>query len=442
MPYYGDQSQVGQQQGLFSGLNNWVGVGGGSTPVAQQLLAQGYNSQPNLSAEQGWQNQQSMLAKMQQQQAAGQGPSAAQAQLSAGVQQGIAGQLAGANATRFGQSPGQSAYNAAGQAAQMQGQAANQASQLKAQEMQSGAQNLGNTLGQGMQGALGMTGAQQTAQAPVANLYGQEQGQQNAANQALFSNITSGISGLLGNGAQALTSALEKGGVYMAGGGLSYAPPGQSQQSSGGGGGAGGLSQLLPLLAAARGGTFMGGGGLSYAPPSQGQQSGGGGGGLAQLLPLLAAARGGVYLGEKGPEIDIAPEGHASLIDHPMLTRLGQGHVVLPLKHGSAPYQKGPLPRQPTGGPSRPAPKKVALHPAALAEMKGRKSPAPKQKGIEPLSPKSAPAVKSALDRAGVKAEGMAKGGVRAGARGEPPQQLEVLMAKLQKLQGNGKKAA
>ncbi len=75
----------------------------------------------------------------------GTGPSAAQAQLQAGLGQSIQAQMAGAASTRGGFGLANAQYNAAQNAGQLEGQAANNAAQLRAQEQQAGMAGLANT---------------------------------------------------------------------------------------------------------------------------------------------------------------------------------------------------------------------------------------------------------------------------------------------------------
>lgn len=370
---------------FITALGTSFGAGGPGTSSANQLGNAGYQTNPNLSAAQQWQNQQRMLAQLQAQQATGNGPSAAAAMLNAGTSQAVAQQNAGSAGQRYGQNAGQAAYNNAGIAAGIQGNAANNAAAAKAGSMVAAQQGLGQTAAQGTEGALGMQAAIQAAQNPVANLYGQEQKESSNFGQSVFGSLTN-----------------------AAGGGLGL--------SSSGGGAVPGMAD---------GGIADGWQGSDPAPAAAPAKSSGPS--LSSLAMLMASGgvQGGhddrVFLGEKAPEV-VAPvdgSGGAKLVTHPSLVHMGQKpKVVVPLKPGSAPYHPGPLPSKVGPPPSTPAPRHIQIDPKAQRAMAGKSAPASPQRLVSPLSPQSAPVVRSAL----------AKGGVAV------PHQLDVLMGHVRRL--------
>lgn len=166
-----------------------IGQAGMST-YDQQMgnvnAAYGQAGNANMGAQRNQQTafgtQQAALGNLAQA-ASGKGPSAAQGQLQAGLEQGINANMAMANSARGQAGTANAQKNALGQNAMMAGQSANQAAQLRAQEMQAaqsqyaqGASQLGqnanqaqNQYGQqqlgfaglGMQGAAGYEGHEQ-----------------------------------------------------------------------------------------------------------------------------------------------------------------------------------------------------------------------------------------------------------------------------------------
>ena len=331
------------QPGLAGPLGDILGYGPGSQSAATQLAQQGIAgpAQPNLGGfNQDAAQQQALLALLQGQ-AAGTGPSGAQAQLSSGIQQSIAAQNAAAAGGRYGQNAALRQQNAGNAAAGLEAGGANQAAQLRAQQMAGGAQaasGLSATMGQQQLGAaqLGQAG-QQAYNNQIAGLYGAEQGQQSQAGQNLQN---SAIGMLTGNNA-----------------------------SGGAGGGSGGML-----------------------------------GGLGSYAGIAGFARGGAphglsLIGEEGPEEVLGVHsGKKKLADKPQLTRLGvkEPQVVIPLKKGSAPYKGSKMPTEVTPPPSKDVPKGAKLDPEKLSpeataaiqrllgELKGQR---PAIGGTAPSSP-------------------------------------------------------
>ena len=425
---------------FLTALGTLFGVGGPGTSSASQLQNAGYQTNPNLSTAQQWQNQQQMLAQLQAQQATGNGPSAAAAMLNAGTAQAVAQQNAGSAGQRYGQNAAQAAYQNAGNAAGIEGNAANNAAAAKAGSMIQAQQGLGQTAAQGTEGALGMQSAIQAAQNPVANLYGQEQKQSSNFGQSVFTGVTNAAGGALGLGssggnpaAAAPIAGAARGGVMMAGGGIADgwqgdddAPP--PPMFSG--------SKKSAPSAPSNPGTPVGSpadSSLDTVSPSAESAVDSGaallaahGGILHRIAQLMA--RGGVsghddrvYLGEKAPEV-VAPvdgKGGAKLVTHPSLVHMGQKpQVVVPLKPGSAPYRPGPLPSKVGPPPSTPAPRHIAIDPKAAAALAGKRAPASPQRAVSPLSPRNAPVVRQALARGGV----------------QVPRQIDVLMGHVRRL--------
>lgn len=199
---------------LANGLGEFFGYGTSSTPAYQQLQQQGISGVPTISTGEEEQNaaQQSAALAQLQGMAAGTGPSAAQAQLSAGLQQSIAAQQAAAAGGRYGQNAALRQRQASQTGAGLAAGAANQATQTRAQEQQFGAQAAGSLAGQMRQqslaGATSQAQLQQGYNQQIAGLYGQEQGQQAQAGQNLQNSLTNSLGGL-----GALTSLLAHGGV-------------------------------------------------------------------------------------------------------------------------------------------------------------------------------------------------------------------------------------
>ena len=302
------------QQGLSGVLGDILGYGPGSQSAATQLAQQGIAgpAQPNLGGfNQDAAQQQALLALLQGQ-AAGTGPSGAQAQLSSGIQQSIAAQNAAAAGGRYGQNAALRQQNAGNAAAGLEAGGANQAAQLRAQQMAGGAQaasGLSATMGQQQLDAakLGQAG-QQAYNNQISGLYGAEQGQQSQAGQNLQN---SAIGMLTGNNA-----------------------------SGGAGGGSGGML-----------------------------------GGLGSYAGIAGFARGGAphglsLIGEEGPEEVLGVHsGKKKLADKPQLTRLGvkEPQVVIPLKKGSAPYKGSKMPSKVTAEPSKPLPASAKAAPEKLS---------------------------------------------------------------------------
>jgi hypothetical protein len=367
MPNMGDPNNVAAVgatgptglSGYFGDLFGY-GPGYGARNAAGQLAGQGIAGPalPNLSQESQSVAQQQQLLNQLQGMAAGTGPSAAQGQLSSGIQQAIAAQGAAAAGGRYGQNAALRQTAVANQGANLMAGGANQAGNMRAQEMQMGAQGAASVAGQMTGQALQAAGMQQAGQQAynnqLANQYGAEQGQQAQAGQNLQGSAVSAAGSAAGVGAMA------HGGVeapHMSSGGL-----------------AGILAQLAPYVSAAA-------------------AHGSAGSGLTQV-------------GERGPELlaSADPNEKPSLITHPMLLNLGQQarDVVLPLKKGSAPYQPGPTPMTPSPRPTTPAPQKVAIKGEAQKAMAGKgqtHSPGP---GAAGLSPKTAPVVAGTLAKHGM----------------------------------------
>lgn len=330
--------------GLFGALEGNVN----STPAAAQLAAQGIDpvtlQLAGFNAAGANQNQ---ALNQYQQMAAGGGPSAAQAQLNAGLQQSMAAQQALASGGRYGQNAALRQRQAVQAGAGLQSQAANQAAQLRAQEQQAGiagsASLSSQMANQQLQAALGQGQLSQEYNKLGAGLYGQEQGQtaQAAAN----------LQGSLFNGAGSLIN--------------------QGFSGVGGGGG----------------------------PASTGRAGMAHGGMAGRGQPTA--------IGEKGPELLLPEHGQAKLIDRPGVARLGQNgrDVVVPLERGSAPYHPGKVPNHETGRPQKPAPHQAKLLESAKKAMAGKGkvfSPGPGAKG---LSPETAPIVAKALFDHGIKSD-------------------------------------
>lgn len=139
----------------------------------------------NMSPQDQFRAQQMALGNQLALQAAGQGPSAAQAQLQAGSEQNLANALAQA-ATYRGGNAAAGFRQAAMQRAQITQGTANQAAQLRAQEQLSAQQQLGGVLAQGRatDADLATQQAGLTQQTNLANAGFQQQGVlQNNANQ-------------------------------------------------------------------------------------------------------------------------------------------------------------------------------------------------------------------------------------------------------------------
>lgn len=164
------QGQAAQQQ-----LQNQGGLAYGTLNALANQYGQTATPGVQMSGANGAAMNQARTLAEYQQAAAGQGPSAAQAQLQSGLDQSIAAQQAGAASTRGGFGLANAQHQAAMNAGQLQGQAANNAAQLRAQEQQAG-----------MAGAAGLGSTMQQQQAAnaqyQANLQ-QQQGQYNAQNQ-------------------------------------------------------------------------------------------------------------------------------------------------------------------------------------------------------------------------------------------------------------------
>lgn len=344
--------------GLSGVMGNIFGYGTEGQNAAGQLASQGVAGPAQINtaqSEQDRQNQQALLSMLTAQ-AQGTGPSAAQAQLSQGIQATQASQAAQAAGGHYGQNAALRQQGVAAQGAGIQEAGANQAAQLRENQMATGAQQAAGAAG----GMRGQDVSQATAQAQLQNaynqqlgsLYGAEQGQQAQAGQALQSSVMNALGGgaSMANNASG-TSNLGNAVAGMAHGGIA-------------GFGMGGISEILPLLAAH--------------------------GALSATKTLM---------GERQPEamIPLDPKSPARLIDHPMMATMKRPAAIVPLAKGSAPYTPGPLPSVPGGGPTRPAPRKLNIDPEALAAMAGRgptHSPGPGGAG---LSPRTAPIVGRAM---------------------------------------------
>lgn len=347
---------------LTGALGNLFGYGVGPTNAATQLQGQGIGGPAfaNLGQESGDVAQQQALLAQLQGMAAGTGPSAAQAQLSSGIQQAVAAQQAAASGGRYGQNAALRQQAVANQGANLMAGGANQAAQMRAQEMQTGAQGAAGVAGQMTGQALQAAGMQQAGQQAynnqLSNLYGAEQGQTAQAGQNLQNSLVGSVGG-------ALAAAMKDGGVaprHMDSGGLSAI-----------------LAQLAPYVHAA----------------TRHAARGSAGPGMTQV-------------GERGPELLASSDPHErpKLITKPMMLNLGQSarDVVLPLKKGSAPYHPGPEPTTPSPRPTTPAPKHVAIKGEAQKAMAGKgkvHSPGP---GAAGLSPKTAPVVAQTLAKHGM----------------------------------------
>jgi hypothetical protein len=343
MPPYATNTAAmpGQPPNLLTPFMSLFGIGGaGQGGAATQLAGQGINPVTlNTTQSDADRAQQQSYLQALQAQMAGTGPSLAQAQLNQGIQTGLANQLAASQSNRYGMSPAAAAYGNAQRAAGMEGAGAASAANLKAQEMLGATQAFGSGVnaerGQDLGAAATQAGLTQGYNQMGANLYGQEQGQQNQFGQKIFGGLTNALGGALGMGGS----------------------------GSGGGSGAG-IGSLLGMAGAAKGGVVGG----------------------------------DTYLGEKAPELAVpVAGGRPALVNHPMLTHLAKPSVVLPLKRGSAPYKPGPLPTKaeaPPAGGTKPG---MKIDPMALAAMAGKRPAAAPQRGIAPLSPATAPVVRQAL---------------------------------------------
>lgn len=357
--------------GLAGLFGNIFGYGVNNTPAAQQLANQGVN-QVQLQTGEEEQNAaaQQMALSQYQQMAAGLGPSAAQAQLSAGLQQSIAAQQAAAQGGRYGQNAALRQRQAAQTGAGLAGGAANQAAQLRAQEQQAGIQGSAATAsqmrGQALQAATTQGQFQQQYNQLGAGLYGQEQGQQAQAGIGLQNSLFGGAGSLVSQGLSGLGGGTASTGSLLGSANSGLASVGQAP---------------VVLAGAAHGAVAgMAHGGMAGQP---------------------------TYVGERGPELLLPQNGQAKLIDKPGMVRLGQHgrDIVVPLKKGSAPYKKGSLPKHETKMPSKPAPKQVELLESAKKAMAGKGkvfSPGPGAKG---LSPETAPLVAKALADHGIDAK-------------------------------------
>ena len=152
---------------------------GGTVNDTFQNLGNGYAKTATPPVNYGQANQalgnQQQAMSLYQGAANGTGPSAAQAQLQAGVGQSIQAQQAAAASSRGGFGLANAQHDAAGQAGQLQATAGNNAAQLRAQEQQAGMAGYANTAG---------TIQQQQAQNAQYNAgLAQNQGQMNAQNQ-------------------------------------------------------------------------------------------------------------------------------------------------------------------------------------------------------------------------------------------------------------------
>jgi hypothetical protein len=440
---------------LASFLGSVLGYGTQGVPAYQQLQAQGIAGAPQINTTEEEQDaaQQSAALTQLQGLANGTGPSVAQGQLSAGLQQSIAAQQAAAAGGRYGQNAALRQRQAAQTAAGLQAGAANQATQTRAQEQQAGIQGSAQLAGQMRGQAL----AQSTAQAQLqqgynqqlANLYGAEQGQTAQAAEQLqssgFNALGSLGGGFLSGAAHGAILGMDSGGVIPTlninpVSATSYTPfpaaysssssskSGPPPASAGGDVGTSNYSEDAVGAEEAQGGiTGLDDGGVvptldidpvratSYTPFPSGSKSGGSSSssGSSSALLALAAKHGAVSsgvtrIGERGPELFLPEHGQAKLIDRPGLVRLGQNgrDVVVPLKKGSAPYHHGPAPMQQTPMPSKPAPKNPKIMESAKKAMAGKGkvfSPGPHAAG---LSPKTAPIVVRAMADHGIRPDG------------------------------------
>jgi hypothetical protein len=452
--------------GVSGLLGSLFGYGPSGVSAQNQLAGQGVTGAPQIATGEEEANaaQEGQALQQLQNLASGTGPSAAQSQLSAGLQQSAAQQAALAAGGRYGQNAVLRQRQASETGAGLEAGAANQATQTRAQEQQFGAQAAGSLAGQmrgqSLAGATAQAQLQQDYNQQIANLYGQEQGQQAQAGMQLQNNLLSpggGVGSLLTG-----LGGLAHGGVAHSDAGsaipqltispiaaTSYTPMpaqgGQPQQKqktqqktqtaaqpvdpfNGTGGGipqgqfVGYAQQGLMPYGSGNVRTYQVGVPPEDSAPSAyddvghvaGKQAGGtpfvGDFSASPALAALAAhgaveGRGTeTYIGEKGPELLLPHAGAAKLIDKPGLTRLGiKGEdVVVPLAKGSAPYHPGPLPKSETPMPSKPAPKNVQIQPKAARAMAGDGdtfSPGP---GASALSPQTAPIVQQALADHGI----------------------------------------
>lgn len=183
------------QAGQFGGGNNadvyqndTANMGQGIQVADAQQGAQNAQQLQALGAQYGGQAQGSLANSAQalgsqqqalgmyQQAAAGNGPSAAQAQLQSGLDQSLQAQQAQAASTRGGFGLANAQHDASVNSGQLQGQAANNAAQLRAQEQQAGMAGYATTAA-GIQAQQSQNA--QAAQAAQLNA-------QNAANTAQY----------------------------------------------------------------------------------------------------------------------------------------------------------------------------------------------------------------------------------------------------------------
>lgn len=412
--------------GLGGFLGSVFGYGPSGATALQQLEDQGVQDQyATIDQTQGnaaRAQQEANVANLQAE-AAGQGPSAAQAQLASGINSAEANQLAASGAGGYGGAPGQAIKRAATVGSAAQANAAGQAAGLKANEMLAGQQGLTGALSgvrqQDLAAATAQAQLQQSGmnqyQSELAGLYGQEQGQQAQGGLALQKSLLGGIGGAIGLGAMA------RGGVrHMDAGGMdlgigtpapvAFHPYSDNTDYS---------VHFKPKQQQTQAPSKQDVAAADTANTQNYDQAWDDYSGLPTSgapVVLAGQARGGLghhdrgvaadeltFLGEHAPEV-LVHGNRATLADHPVLTMLRGGDVVVPLERGSAPYRPGPLPHQVTPPPSRPAPAHVRVASRAASDLRGSTAPAPRQPGVTPLSPRSRPAIENALRRSGVKA--------------------------------------
>ena len=320
MPNYGGYPGGGPN-GIGGAVGGIFGVGGPGGSAADQLNSMGIAgpAQPNLTAEQQAAAQQQQLLAILTGKAAGTGPSAAQAQLQAGVQAAGANQAAVAAGGRYGQNASLRQQQVANTTAGIEGAGANAAAGLKANEMNAGAAEaapVGAALAsEGLQGAaLGEQG-QLAYNQQVAGLGAAEEAQSSAASSTLMQDAA-GLPGQAVSGATKLAS------------------------------------MSATASASAHGGAFD--------RPRDG----------LDLTGEAGPDHDIDLTGEAGPEAILGlRSGKAKLADRPNLAKLGikEPQVVIPLKDGTADYKGGPMPTKVGRGPTKPLPRGAEPDPSKLS---------------------------------------------------------------------------
>lgn len=307
----GTQAQNNAQQ-FIGAANNTVGNISSEQQLAQQSIGQGQGA-VDLAQNVALGGNEANALQLLQQQANGTAPSAAQAQLTAANNQGIAQQFALANSGNQSQMLG-GQKSAMENAAQLSQQNANAATQLRATQQQTGQQNYASAAaaqaGQVAQNAglqQQQTAQQQGQTAQQLNLYGQQlNAGTNLSNQAISSQ-------------QAATNA-QLGGVQTVQNAYGQTSAQQSKA-------AGGAMNALGGAASAGLGMLTGGGDEGDSEDTNPVGAGGvapsGAGGPSQGALALMAGGGKVQGYSKGGDVD-------STKNDTVKTMLSPGEVVIP----------------------------------------------------------------------------------------------------------------